>query len=61
MLDTTTFIVSQRASSVKDADKIIVLDDGQAVGIGTHEELMNTCEVYREIYFSQYAQEGGAV
>ena len=59
-LSTTTFIVSQRASSVKDADKIIVLDDGKAVGIGTHEELMKTCEVYREIYFSQYAQEGGA-
>ena len=58
-LDTTTFIVSQRASSVKDADKIIVLDDGKAVGIGTHEELMKDCEVYREIYFSQYTQEGG--
>ncbi len=57
-LDTTTFIVSQRASSVKDADKIIVLDDGKAVGIGTHEELMEYCQVYREIYFSQY-QEGG--
>lgn len=60
-LHTTTFIVSQRASSVKDADKIIVLDDGKAVGIGTHEELMKNCEVYREIYFSQYAQEGGEV
>ena len=60
-LDTTTFIVSQRASSVKDADKIIVLDDGKAVGIGTHEELMKDCEVYREIYFSQYTQEGGEV
>ena len=59
-LDTTTFIVSQRASSVKDADKIIVLDDGKAVGVGTHEELMQACEVYREIYFSQYMQEGGA-
>ena len=58
-LHTTTFIVSQRASSVKDADKIIVLDDGKAVGIGTHEELMKNCEVYREIYFSQYAQAGG--
>ena len=58
-LHATTFIVSQRASSVKDADKIIVLDDGKAVGIGTHEELMKNCEVYREIYFSQYAQEGG--
>lgn len=62
-LDTTTFIVSQRTSSVRDADKIIVLDDGKAVGIGTHDELMKTCAVYREIYFSQYKgeQEGGAV
>ncbi len=53
-LQTTVFVVSQRASSVRDADKIIVLDDGKAVGMGTHEELMQTCEVYREIYFSQY-------
>ena len=62
-LDTTTFIVSQRTSSVRDADKIIVLDDGKAVGIGTHDELMKTCAVYREIYFSQYKGEkvGGAV
>lgn len=61
-LDTTTFIVSQRASSVREADKIIVLDDGKAVGMGTHEELMTDCEVYREIYFSQYKAngEGGA-
>lgn len=57
-LQTTTFIVSQRASSVRDADKIIVLDDGKAVGFGTHETLMQTCEVYREIYFSQY--DGGS-
>ena len=53
-LKTTTFIVSQRASSVMHADKIVVLDDGKAVGMGTHEELMKTCEVYREIYYSQY-------
>ncbi len=53
-LDCTTFIVSQRASSVRDADKIIVLDEGKAVGVGTHVELMKDCEVYREIYFSQY-------
>ena len=61
-LKTTTFIVSQRASSVRDADKIIVLDDGKAVGIGTHESLMENCAVYREIYFSQYqdGKEGGA-
>lgn len=56
-LKTTVFVVSQRASSVCDADKIIVLDDGKAVGIGTHEQLMETCEVYREIYFSQYSAE----
>ncbi len=55
----TTFIVSQRASSVMNADKIIVLDDGEAVGIGKHDELMRSCEVYREIYFSQYGTEGG--
>ena len=61
-LKTTTFILSQRASSVKDADKIVVLDDGKAVGIGTHEELMQSCDVYKEIYFSQYqgGEEGGA-
>ena len=53
----TTFIVSQRASSIRHADKIVVLDDGEAAGIGTHEELMESCEVYREIYFSQYPEE----
>ena len=61
-LNTTVFVVSQRASSVRDADKIIVLDDGKAVGIGTHSQLMDACEVYREIFFSQYKDEqGGAV
>jgi ABC-type multidrug transport system fused ATPase/permease subunit len=60
-LNTTTFIVAQRASSVRDADKIIVLDDGKAVGIGTHETLLKTCEVYREIYASQYGEQGEAV
>ena len=59
-LQTTVFIVSQRASSVRDADKIIVLDEGKAVGIGTHAQLMESCEVYREIFFSQYKDgEGG--
>ncbi len=58
-LNTTVFIVSQRASSVRDADKIIVLDEGKAVGAGTHDELMQECEVYREIYFSQYKDEEG--
>ena len=52
-----TFIVSQRAASVMHADKIIVLDDGEAVGIGRHEELLQNCAVYREIYESQF---GGA-
>ena len=56
-LQTTTIIVSQRASSVQHADKIVVLDDGKAVGIGTHEELLDSCEVYREIYRSQYVDE----
>lgn len=54
---TTVIIVSQRASSVMNADVIITLDDGKAVGIGTHEELLEGCEVYREIYESQF---GGA-
>ena len=53
----TVFIVSQRASSVMCADKIIVLDDGAAVGIGTHKELLETCEVYKEIYDSQFGEE----
>ena len=54
---TTTFLVSQRASSIRHADRIIVLDDGEMAGIGTHEELMETCSVYQEIYFSQYPEE----
>lgn len=56
----TTFIVSQRAASVMHADKIIVLDDGVAVGIGTHETLLADCAVYREIYVSQFGEEGMA-
>lgn len=54
--DTTVFIVSQRASSVMYADKIIVLDDGMAVGIGTHSELMASCPIYREIYATQFSE-----
>ena len=50
----TVFIVSQRTSSIQHADKIIVLDDGVVSGIGTHAQLLETCEVYREIYESQY-------
>ncbi len=56
----TVFIVSQRTASILHADKIVVLDDGHAVGIGTHEELMRTCEVYREIYRSQFKEEDEA-
>lgn len=50
----TVFIVSQRTSSIRHADKILVLEDGEALGIGTHEELLSTCDVYREIHDSQY-------
>ncbi len=53
----TTFIVSQRASSIRHADKIIVLDDGEMAGIGTHSELLANCGVYQEIYYSQYPDE----
>lgn len=51
---TTVFIISQRTSSISHADKIVVLDDGAVVGIGKHEELLSSCEVYREIYESQF-------
>lgn len=54
----TTFIVSQRASSVMNCDKIVVLDDGEVVGLGTHEELLSSCETYKEIYDSQFKKEG---
>ena len=54
--NTTVFIVSQRASSIMHADKIIVLDDGESVGIGTHDELMRSCPVYREIYSTQFSE-----
>ena len=50
----TVFIVSQRAASIMQADKIVVLDDGEIVGLGTHEDLLKDCEVYREIYESQF-------
>lgn len=55
--DRTVFIVSQRASSILEADQILVLDDGQMAGIGSHQELLNQCEVYREIYYTQYKKE----
>jgi ABC-type multidrug transport system fused ATPase/permease subunit len=50
----TTFIVSQRAASVRFADQIIVLEDGAMVGLGTHDELLESCAVYQEIYYSQF-------
>ena len=53
----TIFIVSQRTSSIQFADQIIVMDDGHAVGIGTHEQLLENCEIYREIYESQFKKE----
>jgi ATP-binding cassette subfamily B protein len=53
----TVFIVSQRATSIKQADKILVLDDGELAGVGTHQELMETCEVYREICLSQLSEQ----
>ncbi len=58
---TTTFIVSQRASTIRHADKIIVLDDGEIAGMGTHEELLKDCTVYQEIYYSQYPEQRGGV
>ena len=60
LTDTTVFIVSQRASSIMHADKIIVLEDGEVLGLGTHSELIDSCPVYREIYESQF-REGASV
>ena len=58
--DTTKLIIAQRITSVVEADKIIVLDDGKIVGIGRHEELMESCTAYQEIYYSQKDKEGVA-
>lgn len=58
---TTTFIVSQRASTIRHVDKIIVLDDGEIAGMGTHDELLKDCTVYQEIYYSQYPEQRGGV
>lgn len=55
--DSTVFIIAQRVTTVMDADRIIVLNDGQIEGIGSHKELLNTCEVYREIVYSQLSEE----
>lgn len=59
MPDTTVIMISQRTTSLKDADKIIVMDEGEAVGIGTHEELIEKCRVYNEIYKSQMIEKEG--
>ncbi len=56
--DTTTFIVAQRAASIMHADQIVVFDDGNIAGIGTHQQLLETCEVYQEIYESQFKTSG---
>jgi len=55
--DTTTLIVAQRIGTIKEADRIVVLDDGEVVGIGTHNELMKSCSVYQEIAYSQLSKE----
>ena len=55
--DTTKFIIAQRISSVEDADRILVMDEGQIVGQGTHKELLESCETYQEIYYSQRSKE----
>ena len=56
-LGTTLLIVAQRIGTIKDADKIIVLEDGRMVGMGTHDELISNCEVYQEIAYSQLSKE----
>ena len=56
--DSTVFIVSQRTSSIMHADKIIVLDDGKAVAIGSHDQLLKQCPLYKEIYDTQFGEEG---
>ena len=56
----TVFIVSQRAASIRYADQILVMDDGRLVGLGSHDQLMQSCPVYREIYESQYGEEASA-
>ena len=51
--ETTKFIIAQRISSIEDADKILVMDGGKIAAMGTHEQLLQSCEIYREIYESQ--------
>ncbi len=59
MSGSSVIMISQRTTSLKDADKIIVMDDGSAVGIGNHDELLESCEIYREIYKSQMNEKEG--
>ena len=59
MPDTTVIMISQRTTSLKDADKIVVMDDGETVGIGRHGELLENCEIYKEIYNSQMNEKEG--
>jgi ATP-binding cassette subfamily B protein len=58
--DTTKIIIAQRISSVMEADKILVLEDGRIVGIGTHDELLKSSDEYRDIYYSQNDKEVSA-
>ena len=55
--DATSLIVAQRIGTIMNADKIIVLDNGESVGVGTHEELLKSCEVYKQIALSQLSKE----
>ena len=57
MKDATSMIVAQRIGTIMNADKIVVLDKGECVGIGTHKELLKSCEVYKEIALSQLSEE----
>ena len=57
MKDSTCLIVAQRIGTIMDADKIIVIDEGKIVGMGRHKELLNTCNVYKEIALSQLSEE----
>jgi ATP-binding cassette subfamily B protein len=58
--EATVVIVAQRVSTIREADRIVVLDEGRVVGTGTHHELMQSCEVYREIVLSQLTEEEAA-